>query len=316
MQGYAFCSTAQLLISGALGSLAVPMFFAISGYLFFVGAGSVADVFRKMRKRVRTLVIPFVIGCLFFPLFYFLVEFFPFSARFINGGSFIATLSGMSAADVVHHLFFANPIWAFHLWFVRDLIAIVAVTPLLFYVRRIGPVACLIPLVFIVVWGGESLPRSFFFFLLGSFFGGFGPRKWWVLLLIPHVAYVMLHLPCPPLVPSSLVNILLISLALMGISGLCELLVPKNFDLRRHKCLTILCSLTFFVYLFHEPTLNIVIKLMVATLGHSQLAYAVSYLLSPVIFYLAFAAVGYLLCLRLPKVMSLLLGGRIIAPRE
>lgn len=58
-------------IGGGFNRTAVPLFYIISGYLFFL---KVPDGFRsiegKMKKRVRTLLIPYVIANAFTFLFY------------------------------------------------------------------------------------------------------------------------------------------------------------------------------------------------------------------------------------------------------
>lgn len=69
--GMQFNFLLQDIISGEIGRCAVPMFYMISGYLFFLNVESINDVYHKMRKRVHTLLIPYVVACLFFPLFCF-----------------------------------------------------------------------------------------------------------------------------------------------------------------------------------------------------------------------------------------------------
>lgn len=88
IQGMLFNHYLQVAISQCLGQCAVPMFFAISGYLFFLGVKGVDDVWRKMNKRVWTILIPFLIAAWFLPLFYIAIENIPVAAIFMNGGGF------------------------------------------------------------------------------------------------------------------------------------------------------------------------------------------------------------------------------------
>ncbi|MDC2644145.1 acyltransferase family protein, partial [Bacteroides ovatus] len=62
IQGMLFNHYLQVTISQCLGQCAVPMFFAISGYLFFLGVKGVDDVWKKMNKRVWTILMPFLIA--------------------------------------------------------------------------------------------------------------------------------------------------------------------------------------------------------------------------------------------------------------
>ena len=48
IQGMLFNHYLQVTISQCLGQCAVPMFFAISGYLFFLGVKGVDDVWKKI----------------------------------------------------------------------------------------------------------------------------------------------------------------------------------------------------------------------------------------------------------------------------
>lgn len=84
--GMEFNHFLQEVVSEKLGRCAVPLFFMISGFLFFQNVNSINDVLHKMRKRIKTLVVPFVIAALFFPVFLIVVEKVPFAAKMSNGG--------------------------------------------------------------------------------------------------------------------------------------------------------------------------------------------------------------------------------------
>ena len=45
-----------------ISRIAVPLFFAISGYLFFWNVTTIDEIREKIKKRANTLLIPFVIG--------------------------------------------------------------------------------------------------------------------------------------------------------------------------------------------------------------------------------------------------------------
>jgi hypothetical protein len=87
-------------------------------------------------------------------------------------------------------------------------------------------------------------------------------------------------------------------------------IVPQSFFLSSHKWLAKVCGFTFFIYLFHEPTLNIVRKLIVFVLGKNETGYLVSYLISPWIFVLFAVIVGMALKKYVPKIYSIAVGGR------
>ena len=138
IHGMTFNHYLQEAISGQIAEkLAVPLFFMISGYLFFYRCDSLQDVWAKQKKRIRTLGIPYVITAWFLPLFYVLMGLVPQTRIFINSSdnSFFAG----NWCEILYRLYWdagnGSPI-GFHLWFLRDLIVIVVLTPLLFFIRK------------------------------------------------------------------------------------------------------------------------------------------------------------------------------------
>lgn len=50
----------QKIVGGGLCSVAVPLFYLISGYLFFIKVPKgLTSIFEKLKKRCRTLLIPY-----------------------------------------------------------------------------------------------------------------------------------------------------------------------------------------------------------------------------------------------------------------
>ena len=88
----------------------------------------------------------------------------------------------------------------------------------------------------------------------------------------------------PDIIDWSLLRIPIILLGIFGLCGLYDVVMRKDFCLSQHHWLATACQFTFFIYLFHEPTLNIVRKLIVVIIGKNAIGYFVSYLLSPWIF--------------------------------
>ena len=80
----------QHFLSGLLGRCAVPLLYLISGYLFFQDVPEgLRSVSLKIKKRFRTLLIPYMIGCVFFVVFEACVAFRrcrPAVYRFCTGG--------------------------------------------------------------------------------------------------------------------------------------------------------------------------------------------------------------------------------------
>lgn len=122
----------QEFIGGMIGRCAVPLFYIISGYLFFLKVPKgMTSIFGKMKKRVRTLVTPYVIGCLFCVVFGMFVALMPGATRYMHGT--VMPLFEKPVAVILCSIFYDQgngAPYAFQLWFLRDLIIIVATSPL------------------------------------------------------------------------------------------------------------------------------------------------------------------------------------------
>lgn len=85
---------------------------------------------------------------------------------------------------------------------------------------------------------------------------------------------------------------------------------PQAFNLQHNPILMNSCGYTFFIYLFHEPTLNIVRKILVMPFNHNSFGFALSYLASPWIFAMIWIIVGMAFRKAMPPVYNICTGGR------
>ena len=97
---------------------------------------------------------------------------------------------------------------------------------------------------------------------------------------------------------------------IIGLWWLYDVIVGRSFVLSAHHWLAAACQYTFFIYLFHEPTLNIVRKLIVALLGKNEVGYMLSYLISPWLFAVCAIFLGMVLRKYYGKVYGICVGGR------
>ena len=105
-------------IEKGIGQFAVPLFFIISGFLFFRNVYTNNDVKQKMRKRVYTLLIPYLIWNLIYYALYMLR----------NPGMGIDV--GMIVDAAFNYTY--NPAF----WFIYQLILLVIISPVLFYALK------------------------------------------------------------------------------------------------------------------------------------------------------------------------------------
>lgn len=322
IMGMAYYDKIQLFTSEMIGRCAVPLFYLISGYLFFMKVpDGVKSIGRKIRKRIKSLLIPYFIGCVFFVIFYSFIALLPWTSNLINSSSSIMPLFQKPYSIILISIFYDGGTGypcAFQLWFLRDLILIVATSPLWYLCLKHlkwGFVAVVFVLTYFDV---PHVPfYSLFWFVLGGQLtkvkiemGGNGRTKVAIFGLFLFLIISIIQLFFPDIINWSLLRIPIILLGIIGAWGLYDVVFGKDFSLSRHQWFATACQFTFFIYLFHEPTLNIVRKLIVIVLGKNELGYLTSYLISPWIFTVCAVFAGLLFRKYLPRVYDVCTGGR------
>lgn len=317
IEGMMWNDNVQTFVSGMMGRCAVPLFYVISGYLFFLKVPEgMKSIYSKMRKRVGTLVVPYIVGCLFFVGFGVLMAVVPGVSKYMN--SSMMPLFSKPVGEILRSIFYdagnGSPC-AFQLWFLRDLILIVATSPLWYlllkHLRWILVVTC---------FGLTYLHIQFipFFALFWFLFGGqlvqvknkYGGASLTVFTIVVFLFLSVVQLFMPDMIDWELVKIPIVILGLISIWGIYDMVLGKDFKLSEHRWLATACQFTFFIYLFHEPTLNIVRKLIVVVLGKNEFGYLTSYLISPWIFTVCAVFAGLLFRKYLPRVYNVCTGGR------
>lgn len=133
LQYYPVYCNISFFISKLICSIAVPIFFIFSGYLFFKNQSSFTtkDYLNKLRKRVKTLVIPYIFWNLAIILIYFLVQ--NIMPAMISGNNKpIADYNVLDWFKAFWDYQNEMPI-CYQFWFIRDLIVVVLLSPLIYF---------------------------------------------------------------------------------------------------------------------------------------------------------------------------------------
>jgi surface polysaccharide O-acyltransferase-like enzyme len=167
------------LFSEVLGRVAVPLFFLVSGFLFFQNIDGLTkqSYLQKLKSRGRTLLIPY----LFWNITAFLIHY---------------AVLRIDALGISTHKSLA-----LHFWFIRDLMIMIVLTPIVyFYIKKAKAYGVLLlgVLWFFSWWwvfiGGHGLSiTATFFFAAGAWFGinkrnlidDMSKVKRWSLILYP-----------------------------------------------------------------------------------------------------------------------------------
>ena len=152
----------------------VPLYFIIAGALFFRDYSGEMYV-PKLRKRVRTLLIPYLMWNVIWMVFC-IVTSYTFLSRFFVGREKFAVTPLNVLLSLVHHK--CNG----HFWFVFDLIVFVVCSPLIDFLTRTGKRAiCSIGVLLVLSVLGYGIPASVFstntsivYYLIGAAIGKYG----------------------------------------------------------------------------------------------------------------------------------------------
>lgn len=163
------------------GFATVPVFFLISGYLFFIGSGEQWswDYYReKLKRRIRTLLIPFILFNLIAVISAFICgapswrnqDMIPILGYFWNSTTFCVNMHNWYGLDM--QLYYPEII---ALWYVRDLIFMCIISPVVWYFIKKYPKATLSILTLIYLsglWIGANgyNSQAIMFFSLGASF--------------------------------------------------------------------------------------------------------------------------------------------------
>ena len=317
-------------LSRCLPAVAVPLFFAISGFLFFYQKQTftLADQREKLRKRCVTLLLPYVV----WNLLAFLLA--PLKTL-LQGGDWKTALQTFSPLEIFWGDISAETsanLWGMtvwvssypeldQLWFIRDLMIVVLFAPLLHFLLRRVPFLFLFVLSVVgllQLWQNPLGMRmaGWFYFSLGAFFSvrGLCPIETTRRLLRPAliVAAVMLVWNTLPEKMFGLLSDLLpsgMSYHLYNLSAMVVLLHVARAYTRRRAPHPWLSKSSFFVYAFHTIVLfPVTVVLHKLTLGQPPLVALAAFIGSAVIA-VAVCLVGYRVLQRvLPKFVSRALG--------
>lgn len=140
----------EYICGKSLAAFCVPMFFTISGFLFFYNSDFSLTIYRnKLKRRVRSLLIPYLLWNIWVFILLLII-------KKVSFGDLLYALwdyrNGMPVAS--------------QFWFIRDLMKLCIISPLIYFGIKFTRGWGIIPIgIYWVVTGGEW---GLFFFSLGA----------------------------------------------------------------------------------------------------------------------------------------------------
>jgi len=308
----------QSLTYGAICRIAVPMFFVISGFFMFYSIpNGIRSFGPKIRKRIRTLLIPYVIVNTLTFAFYLslsvICDYIPAIDAIVNF-DVLTSVKDQSVIDTLKLVYVSPPI-AYQLWFIRDLMIFVLFSPLLWLIFKLIPInnisrivvfAILTILILIVGYDENSI----LWFIAGAFaaYARIDVSHVFKSPRIPIISFITLMILCLTFAAGIHFRNMISLIAIIGIITLWT-----GYDMfpsiSRSQFIAKCTRYTFFVYLFHEPLLKIIKKIPLL-FSSSELNMTISYITIPLVFFFIIVKFGQFLKKTIPSFYALYTGGR------
>ena len=305
------------LFSWQFGELGVPVFFVISGYLFFKGYQQTFDSYTsKLKRRFHSLLVPYVLWISIFLVVFYIAECFPVVRESFNEGRIL--VHNYTWNDFLRAFWAAKQSeypFVIPLWYVRNLMVMVIIAPLVYaLISRLNHYLLYVMALiwfFCSRWYCEA--NTIFFFCFGAYFSLHD------MSLVKSVSQYRRTIVIWFLLFSFL------DLAFMNYSisfwfHRAEIMFGTPFVLIVISCLvdkgyvrdyTSIFASCFFVYVTHEPLLRFIRRFSLKYIEESSdCQMIISYFASVTIVLLVVYFTYWILSKYFPIVMRVLSGGR------
>jgi len=315
-EGYS--SFIQDFFSDGITLVAVPLFFIISGYLFFLGFnGTIKEFIYKYNKRLKTLVVPYLFWSIGVLLLFYVLQFLPEFKTFFGS----KLIKDYSLNEFLIKIFI-TPI-PLQLWFLRDLILLTLLSPVIYWLIRNIRILFLLILFFVWFFDLNYIvleSSSLLFFIFGA---SLSIKKSNILLIDFSKRYYIYAFLWLALVLSKsillyqdyghdlLFRVIDKSGILVGVLAVWSVydFLFKNKDLSNHKFYEI-SSFSFFLYAFHIPILSVIRRGFFTIMGKGELASLFIYFAVPFVTISIGLFLGFRLRSYTPRFYGVITGNR------
>lgn len=310
----------RYFVSEIVARVAVPVFFFISGFLFFrkMDNWNISIYVQKLKKRGRSLLIPYLFWNLVVVLLFYLAQ--TFLKGLLSGNNLL--IADYTWQNWLQAFWYGNtgenmPI-NYPLWFIRDLMVVVVFSPIVYWgIKRLQSLfILLLGILWLFNWGIDVTGFSivaFFFFSYGAYWGinktnfvdiynKLFPYSLWVYIILAVCNLLFREYDWCSYIHK--IGILV---------GLSMFVSLTAFCLKKQvwKIDTYLTNSSFFIYVYHGMPLALVIKFLVKMLHpQTNISFILIYILCPVIIIVLGLGVYKILTKYLPQFTAVITGGR------
>lgn len=311
-----FLDIVEYVSQREIGDIAVPLFFFISGFLFFYKVNFTLGVCKiKLRKRIRSLIIPYILWNTLW-LIFSLVCYLLFPTMLSSVKESFDDFNIFSLVD--GYIGYCKGPFLAPLWFIRDLMFINLFAYPLFYLLKNYDYV-LVPLLlalFMLKIGYETSyigSRSWSMYALGAWFSinkknilcELHPYKMWIIagFIMLIIVRALLHFNN---METTIVGQIELLLGLFGLILIAAICVEKMSYTYAERC----AKASFFVYASHMFVINLPNKLWVCLLPVNALTASIVQLAIPILVSISLYYVFIFLRNLIPNHIGILIGGR------
>lgn len=294
----------QEMMTTEVTRIAVPLFFLVSGFLFFVNyAGTWEDYRRKLLSRTRSLLVPYVLFLLLGSVIMFAIG---------------QTYSLKGFLGILKQGIIGSPPIFYPLWFLRDLYCMALMAPVVYWVIKKVPVLLIVPTIIWILGKNPFLfpsTEAMLFFSVGGFLTTkekwleqtSAKGAWWCLIIWLLLCFLNTYIKEYVMALPYATHCIILLLGLYTIWVLYDRLYPK---LGEHIKSANIYKYSFFIYLVHEPILAVIKKTGLFVFGDSSWTIGLLYILAPILTIWVVYGIGLFLNTYSPKLLSFVTGGR------
>ena len=296
----------QKFISYGIATIAVPIFFMISGFLFFYNfESSVENWIKKYKSRFKSLFIPYFIWCTSWMIILYSIQLMPIFKGFFSD----MVLSEFSFKEILKYTY-KYPI-PFQLWYISALIECVIISPLIYYIiKKVGYISGPI---LVILWFFNIVDYPIALFSIGCFLSinnisfnrSVSKLKYITVLLLFVIATIIkTYLSY---YDSSYIGILGNVVILLGVISIWMAYDQYSDKLDRVFDIT---KYGIFIYFLHEPLQSVIIRVLLKISSSWKIGSIITYLISPVITISICLVIAVFLNRYMNKTYKVLTGGR------
>lgn len=299
----------QNFISFHICRIAVPFFFILSGFLFAFNFNlTINNYLLKLKSRIQTLVIPFFLWISLWTIFFLILSFLPFLKSFIN-----KPFEFESNPLILIFNIYWNPI-CYQFWFLKDLIFLILISPILIMCIRKIPFLILPILYYILATNLVDFvffnQLSVFYFTVGIFISFHYEKIEFLISKINYIFACIVWIMLYFYTPFVIINYAIPFTVFVGIIFLWKFYDAINQQNSIFLFILKWSKYSFFLFAFHEPLQISFKKIGFTILGKTEAVSLVLYFLIPILVFFISINAGKLTQKLVPKLYAVLTGGR------